>query len=603
MLHAGDPTADYRWSTKQMNAQSCRVLSSCFSTMMWLLVICSSVVSDAQAQGSTRVVSRSAEGVPANTYCFDSPLVSDDGRYVVYSTYADNLVPNDIGGWSDVFRTDMSTGATVRVSVSALGVEGDQPSYESWISADGRYILMNTYASNLVPGVSSTVQTVVLKDMQTGIVELISKTPSGTAPDADSGSASMSSDLRYVAFVSEGTDLDPLDVNQAADVFLYDRQLGMTTRITQSTAFQAESGGAEISRDGRFVVFSSRAPDLVAGDTNGYPDVFLYEVATGSLALISRPSPSIQANQESYGPSLSADGRWVAFRSQANNFVAGDLNNQDDVVVLDRQTGSFQLASLSSTGEQNNLLLYFARISANGRYVVLNTPASNLVPLDLNTNANTFVRDLVLATTECVDVGPNGLPVAYGGDNNGGISADGRFVAFRCLDANITPNPWTSPSGMVLLRDRQACQATIAIYCTAGITTHGCSPSIAASGLPSATAGSGFTISVSGVDGQVAGICFYGTRGPAALPFAGGSSVLCVQAPLQRTPVQFSGGTVVACDGQFALDWNAYIAAHPGALGNPFRGGETVWAQHWFRDALAPGGANLSNALWFSVCP
>lgn len=143
-----------------------------------------------------------------------------------------------------------------------------------------------------------------------------------------------------------------------------------------------------------------------------------------------------------------------------------------------------------------------------------------------------------------------------------------------------------------------------ASYCTAGTTTHGCVPAIGATGNASSTANSGFTISVSNVEGQRAGIFFYGIAGPRASPWsAGSSSSLCVQPPTQRMGVQSSGGTAGACDGTLSEDWNAYIATHPSALGQPFSDGHHVWAQAWFRDPPAPKTTNLSNGLVFLVGP
>jgi hypothetical protein len=129
-------------------------------------------------------------------------------------------------------------------------------------------------------------------------------------------------------------------------------------------------------------------------------------------------------------------------------------------------------------------------------------------------------------------------------------------------------------------------------------------PSISAAGTASASSGSGFAISIASVEGQKTGLIFYGINGPNAAPWgAGSSSFLCVKPPTQRTPVQASGGTSGACDGTLALDWNAYIATHAGALGQPFVGGETVWSQGWFRDPPAAKTTNLSDGLVFSVCP
>jgi hypothetical protein len=143
-------------------------------------------------------------------------------------------------------------------------------------------------------------------------------------------------------------------------------------------------------------------------------------------------------------------------------------------------------------------------------------------------------------------------------------------------------------------------------YCTSGTTTHGCLASIAGSGNPSASAGSGFTITITSVEGQKSGLIFYGINnaGFAPHPWAvGSSSFLCIKAPTQRTGTQNSGGTINTCSGSFSIDWNAYIAANLGAVGTPFLGGETVYTQGWFRDPPAPKTTNLSNALLFSVCP
>jgi hypothetical protein len=141
------------------------------------------------------------------------------------------------------------------------------------------------------------------------------------------------------------------------------------------------------------------------------------------------------------------------------------------------------------------------------------------------------------------------------------------------------------------------------VYCTAGTTTNGCVPSISGMGSASASAGSGFTISVAEVEGQKTGLLFYGVNGAKAAPWGAGMSYLCVQAPLRRMSTQDSGGTAGACDGALAEDWNAYVAAHPNALGQPFAAGDSVWAQAWFRDPPAPKSTNLSDALVFQLSP
>jgi hypothetical protein len=140
-------------------------------------------------------------------------------------------------------------------------------------------------------------------------------------------------------------------------------------------------------------------------------------------------------------------------------------------------------------------------------------------------------------------------------------------------------------------------------YCTAGTTTNGCVPAISGTGDASASAGSGFTISIAEVEGQKLGLLFYGLSGAKAAPWGTGTSYLCVQGPVQRMPSQGSGGTAGACDGVLSEDWNLFMASHPTAQGQPLTGGETVWAQGWFRDPPAPNRTNLSDALVFSVQP
>ena len=140
-------------------------------------------------------------------------------------------------------------------------------------------------------------------------------------------------------------------------------------------------------------------------------------------------------------------------------------------------------------------------------------------------------------------------------------------------------------------------------YCTAGTTTNNCVPAIGAAGFPSASAGSDFTITIDNVEGAKQGLIFYGVTGPVALPWGLGSSFLCVKAPTQRTPAQDSGGTAGQCDGSMTLDFNAYIATHPTAVGVPFSPGDTCWAQGWFRDPPSPKTTNLSDGLKFTVGP
>jgi hypothetical protein len=144
----------------------------------------------------------------------------------------------------------------------------------------------------------------------------------------------------------------------------------------------------------------------------------------------------------------------------------------------------------------------------------------------------------------------------------------------------------------------------IATYCTAGTSTNGCVPVLSATGSPSVAATSGFTLTATAVEGQKQGLFFYGINGPKAAVWSPGStSFLCVKPPTQRIPAQNSGGTAGACNGTFSNDFLVYLAANPGALGQPFAAGNPVWAQAWYRDPPAPNTTNLSGGITFIMCP
>lgn len=163
---------------------------------------------------------------------------------------------------------------------------------------------------------------------------------------------------------------------------------------------------------------------------------------------------------------------------------------------------------------------------------------------------------------------------------------------------------WVASTGGVVTRLDGFPLCLVSSYCTPGTSTNGCTATIGSSGTPSASAGSGFTIQVTGVEGAKSGLIFYGISGSLASPWGTGStSFLCVKSPTQRLPTLSSGGNAGACDGSFAFDWNLFVATNPSSLGSPFAGGETVHAQAWYRDPPAPKTTNLSDGLTYVVCP
>ncbi len=263
--------------------------------------------------------------------------VSRDGRFVVYPSASSDLVAGDTNGWTDVFRHDRDTNAngvfdepgsiaTTLVTVSSSGAQGNWYSHGPSVSADGRFVCFISHASNLVPNDTNSVDDVFVRDVQTGQTRRVNVSSSGAQADAATMAAMISADGRYVAFDSGATNLVTGDGNGLPDVFLHDLQTGQTTRLSVDTAGgdpNGSSGGAVISRDGRHVGYFSAASDLVAGDSNGFQDVFVHDTQTGSTALVSVSTTGALGNDDSWHCTVSDTGRVVAFVTEATNLGAG----------------------------------------------------------------------------------------------------------------------------------------------------------------------------------------------------------------------------------------------------------------------------------------
>jgi hypothetical protein len=241
-----------------------------------------------------------------------------------------------------------------------------------------------------------------------------------------------------VVFESYATNLVSTDT-VTADIFIHDRQTGVTERISTAPGEVLANNGSytpDISADGRYVVFRSAANNLVAGDTNGKSDIFLYDRQLGVMERVSVDSSGVQANEGSYSPSISKDGRYVAFQSAANNLVSDDTNGVDDIFVHDRQTGVTRRVSVDSSGVGANARSDSPSLSGNGRYVGFMSDASNLVSNDTNNMLDIFVHDHLTGVTQRVSVDSvDGQ--ANGSSGSPSISEDGQFVAFASGASNL----------------------------------------------------------------------------------------------------------------------------------------------------------------------
>ncbi|MBT9582780.1 PD40 domain-containing protein [bacterium] len=378
-------------------------------------------------------------GLQGNAGSHD-PKTSADGRFVAYSS-ASTLVAGDTNGANDIFVHDRQLGTTTRVSVDSAGAQANSASSVPSISGDGRFVAFESGASNLVVGDSNGQDDVFVHDRQTGTTTRVSVGAGGQQANDAAFQSSISPNGRFVGFASTATNLVAGDSNATTDVFVHDSQTGTTTRVSLSSAgVQGNSSSfrpPSFSADGRFVAYRSSASNLVVGDSNGANDVFVHDRQTGTTTRVSVGSGGVQANGFSGGSSISADGRFVAFESFATNLVAGDSNGQMDIFVHDRQTDTTTRASLDSAGVQGNgSSIDPPSLSADGRFVAFGSFASNLVAGDSNGTGDVFVHDRQTAATTRVSLSAAGAQ-GNSSSNAPWISADGLFVAFHSNASNL----------------------------------------------------------------------------------------------------------------------------------------------------------------------
>jgi Tol biopolymer transport system component len=367
---------------------------------------------------------------------------------------------------------------TTRASVASDGTQANATSLYPVISADGRFVAFTSDASNLAPNdtvlcpgpPTRSCSDIFVHDTLTGVTESASVNDSGSGGNYHSYYPTISSDGSVVAFVSEASNL----VSGAAGLQVYVRDIpsGTTTVASVDSTGIIGNGHTQppiaVSGDGRFIAFASRASNLVQEDTfTGPDDVFLHDMQTGMTSRVSETSDGVPANSYSCCAAISADGRYVAYASTANNLGPHDSFPGQDVYVYDRVLGNTELVSIGQAGSGANdnscpIDPGCIAISADGRHVAFVSSASNLVPSDTNGKFDVFVRDRQLNTTERVSVGSadeQGIdyscPILLSSFPCVGISANGRFVTFHSLANNLVSGD-TNYSWDVFIRDRQA---------------------------------------------------------------------------------------------------------------------------------------------------
>ena len=404
------------------------------------------------AVGDTTRASVDSAGAEAEGPYSYYPSVTPDGRYVVFTSAAANLVPGDTNGETDVFVHDFQTGATERVSVNSAGEEangGSSLRRGAAISADGRYVVFQSTATNLVPGGTSGRSQVFVHDRVTGETELVSVRNENGAIEGngDSGDASISPNGRYVVFDSSSSNLSTgfeKDENEKVDAFIRNVAGGHTYLVSHDGEGHSANGtSSEPSvADNGSVVFTSTASNLTRNGVKAGLQVFIDQFEAGYIELISGFEARVPWEGSSNEPTVSANGCIVAYVSEASNIVPGDTNGAPDVFVKDCEKSSTERISVDEGKAQGNGPSLEPSISSDGRYVAFDSYASNLVPMDTDGEADVFVHDRLAGSTKRVSVDSQGDQEAgssYPFSYEPAIGGDGDFVAFTSRASNLVP--------------------------------------------------------------------------------------------------------------------------------------------------------------------
>lgn len=416
------------------------------------IVLCAAAIAAAAIDG-TQLVSRGtgAAGAAGNdpTSSSTKPSVSADGRYVAFETTASNLDPADTDGINDIYVRDTATGTTILVSRASgvSGAKGNNDSDHPSISDDGRYVAFRSMADNLhTDDPSGDVESdIFVRDVQANTTQLVSRVSGASGAKTNGFTPSISADGRYVAFDSFGA-VETDDPTVEHDIHVRDLELGTTTMASKNSSGapgDSNSYNPSISPSGRYVAFESQAANLDAADASPDLDVYVRDRQLGTTVLASRASgvSGAKANQAA-GEAAMSDAPSVAFESYAANLHPDASDGRFSIFVRDLPSSTTSLVSRAAgaSGPKGDGDSRFPSISADGRRVAFESSSAVLALPDTDAFNDAFVRDLQALTTTLVDVTNDGTQ-SDGGAHLVAISRDGAFAAFQSTASNLGPNP------------------------------------------------------------------------------------------------------------------------------------------------------------------
>jgi len=388
------------------------------------------------APGQLELISRSSAGVQGNSWSSGPPAVSASGQFTAFHSYSDNLVANDTNVNYDIFLRDRLAGTTVRVSVDSSGLQASGSSVYPSISADGNLIAFASTASNLAPGDTNGTWDVFVHDRASGQTRLVSRSTAGVQGNMNSEFPSLSADGRCVAFQSFATNLAPDPNGFTRDAFVHDLMTGETTLVSVGDLGQAANDncdGTTISDDGRLVAFHSSATNLVLGDTNGLTDVFVRDRIAATTVRVSVDSAGAQSTDGySFNPAFSGDGRFVAFQSSATLASIDIDGGFFDVYLFDRVAGRTLAVTAADPAFPADTPTTVPAISGDGRQIAFQI-AVLVEPCVYRTHV--FLHDRAMRSSRALSQHQGVL----GNDDSSdpAISATGGVIAFASEASNL----------------------------------------------------------------------------------------------------------------------------------------------------------------------
>jgi len=450
--------------------------------LLFLLVIGSSLLypgSTALAQGTARVSMNSLgqEGDEGGLF----PRLSHDGRYVAFESKSKNLVDADHHNRRQIFLRDTHTGTTVCVSVNALGELGNGKSTDATVSADGRYVVFQSRANNLVPGDTNGVEDIFVHDVLTRQTNRVNISSSGAQANFPAFWPTISADGGTVCFSSVAPNLVPSDTNFRSDIFIHDLRTGQTERVSINSLGMEANGDSHvpsISGDGQRVVFSSQATNLVPNQSGAYQALFLHDRSTRITSMINVTSGGVEGSGNSASPVISADGSTIAFESTARNLVPGLYwRSGVQILVLDIASQQFTLVSKNSSGDTGTHDAAYPSLSADGQVVSFVSKAINLDPRAFRDHqSQAYLHHRPSGTTSLVSESSTGFVSEYFGPDKSHISGNGQWISFSSSAKELSPRDGNdSPDAYIhrplgpILYQKGSPQALLQLRSTGGI--------------------------------------------------------------------------------------------------------------------------------------